>query len=130
MLGVADYGYYFYIALNVVEAQHAGIMAASQTTVNDCTLSANSAAKANAITNAENAESAYLTAAGLSSTVTIVGTTGDPVCQCPDATTVTCWQISLSVDFRPIIGRVMPWMKSVTPGKARFTAHKMVVNGL
>jgi len=130
MLGVLDYGYYFYIALNVVEAQQAGIMAAAKSAVNDCTLTANSAAKTSAVTNAENAENAYLTAAGLSSTVTTVGTTNDPVCQCPDATTVTCWQIALAVDFRPLLGRVMPWMKSVTPGKARFTAHKLVVNGI
>ena len=128
-LGVLDYGYYFYIGLNIVEAQQAGITAASRTAVLDCTNSANNPAKAAAVAAAQLAETTYLTNAGLASTVTLVSTTTAPVCQCVAAATKTCWELALAADFKPIIGRVAPWMKSVTPGMARYTAKKLVVNG-
>lgn len=128
-LAVLDYGYYFYIALNIVEAQQAGITAATRTAVVDCTLAANNPAKAAAVAAAQLAETAYLTNAGLSSTVTLVSGTTAPVCRCAAAATKTCWELALAADFKPLIGRVAPWMKSVTAGKARYTAQKLVANG-
>ena len=128
-LAVLDYGYYFYIGLNIVEAQQAGITAAARTAVLDCTNAANNPAKAAAVTAAQLAETTYLTNAGLNGTVTLVSTTTAPVCQCAAAATKTCWEIALAADFRPLIGRVGPWMKSVIAGKARYTAQRLVVNG-
>ena len=130
MLGMIDYAYYFYVGMNVVEAQHEGLLAAGRTVVSDCTVGANAAAKAAAITAAEAAETAYMTSAGLTN-VTLVTSTWAPACPCSAAVTNTCWDLNLSADFTPIVGWVGWWMKKSpsTPTQVRFTAKKQVVTG-
>jgi hypothetical protein len=129
VLALIDYAYYFYVGMNIVEAQHEGLVAASQTTVTDCTLVANAAAKGSAVTAAQNAETAYLANAGLNSVVTLVNNA--PACPCTAAVSNTCWDMTMAADFKPIIGWVGWWMKKspTTPTQVRFTAKTQVVAG-
>ncbi|HLK93989.1 MAG TPA: TadE family protein [Polyangia bacterium] len=129
VLAMVDWAYYFYISINIVNAQREGLVAASQVTVTDCTLVANAAAKASAITAATTAEAAYLTNAGITG-VTLVNSS--PACPCAAAVSNTCWDMSLAADFTPILGWVAPWMKKspLNPTtQARYTARTLVVAG-
>jgi Flp pilus assembly protein TadG len=131
MLGVMDYGYYFYVAVNVVEAQQAGLRAAADTVVTNCSGTATAAqvtAKATAQASALAAETAYLTANGLNTKVTLVSPSSSPACSA--APMNPTWTMTLTADFRPALGWVAPWMKaSPTAGYVRYSAHKLAMFG-
>jgi Flp pilus assembly protein TadG len=126
MLGTIDYGYYFYVAENVVEAQQAGATAASRTSIGG-TCSASSAQLAAATLAATSAMTVYMANVGSSlSGVTLSNTT--PTCVTTTSTpSVATWQFGIGADFTPIIGWVAPWMKSTTAGKAHYNAPALVV---
>ena len=137
LLGTIDYGYYFYISVNVAEAQRAGLLAASRVAVGDCSASATAAqvaAKSAAQGLATTTEQTYLKNAngvptsgnGLMDVVTLVN--NSPTCS--NTPLNPTWSMSMSADFRPIIGWVAPWMKhSTTAGWARYTAPTLVMLG-
>lgn len=141
MLGTADYGYYFYVAMNVVEAQQAGLLAAAKTPVGDCSGSASAAqvtAKGTAQNAAVTAETLYLHNAsgasnGLDTVVTLYSTPAGalPKPTCSNTPMNPTWTLTLVADFRPVIGWLAPWMKAstVTSGRARYTAHTVAMLG-
>jgi Flp pilus assembly protein TadG len=142
MLGVMDYGYYFYVGVNVVAAAQAGILAAANTVVTDCSGSATAAqvtARGNAQTAAVAAETAALHNAngvgntGLDAVVTLYGSAAAaaPKPTCSNTPMNPTWTLTLVADFKPALGWVAPWMKvsPTTAGKARFTAHKIAMFG-
>ena len=123
-LAVLDYGYYFYIGLNIVEAQQAGITAAARTAVVDCTMFG---------------QQRRQVGRGRSRTAcrdNLPDQCGPQQARLhwspePPRPSVSVqprqqdlWELTLAADFKPLIGRVAPWMKSVTAGKARFTAKR------
>jgi Flp pilus assembly protein TadG len=133
MLGIADYGYYFYIAVNVVEAQQAGALAASKVVIGDCAGGGNAALVALATTAGSTAVTNYMIAANLPSTIVTLSNT-TPTCvspaSAPPSPPPLSWQFAVTADFRPAIGWVGPWMKaSSTPGYVRYTARKLVMLG-
>jgi Flp pilus assembly protein TadG len=129
LLGMMQYGYYFYVAMNVLEAQHAGLVAASRTSGASCSAGASAAqvtARNSAKTAAAAAVTTYLSKNGLDTVVTLSGST--PTC----ATTPVdpTWTMTLVADFRPPLGRVMPWDKaSPTAGFLRYTAQTIAMRG-
>jgi Flp pilus assembly protein TadG len=135
MLGTMDYGYYFYVALNVVGAEQAGLLAAANTVVTDCSGSATAAqvtAKGVAQANARAAETAYLHTNGLDAKVTLitVSASQSPTPVCASTPLNPTWTMTLVADFRPALGRVAPWMKaSPTAGYARYTSHVLAMLG-
>jgi Flp pilus assembly protein TadG len=128
LLGMLDYSYYFYIGLNVVEAQRAGLVTAARETVGTCGVGASVAqqnAKTQAASDAAAAVQAYLGNNSLSSVLTLTGDT--PTCSAAPADPT--WTMTLIADFPPILGRVMPWDKTAVSGKVRYTAHKLAMLG-
>ncbi len=131
MLAVADYGYYFYIAMNVVEAQQAALQAASRVVVGDCSgtataaqVAAKGAAQAAGVLQA----TTYLQNSGsvdLSTLITFSGNTPN----CSNNPINPTWSMTPQADFRPLIGWVAPWMKHGATGKVRYTAHTMAMLG-
>ncbi len=80
LMGMMQYGYYFYVAMNVLEAQHQGLVAAARTQGVSCAVTASAAqvtARTAAQTAASTAITTYLTNNGLNSVVTLSGTTPD-----------------------------------------------------
>jgi Flp pilus assembly protein TadG len=141
MLAVMDWGYYFYVAVNVVEAQQAGLLAAARTVVGNCSGTATAAqitAKGTAQTAATAAETAYLhnangVSSGLDTVVTLYGSAAAaaPTPTCASTPMNPTWTLTLVADFRPVLGWVAPWMKKspTTPTKARYTTHKLAMLG-
>jgi Flp pilus assembly protein TadG len=126
MLGMIDFGYYFYIGLNTIEAQHAGLIRARAIGVSDCSNTASSAQQSLASTGASNGASevtTYFSNNGLSSVVSYVSGSNTPTCANNPAT----WTMSLIVDFRPLLGVVMPWDKPGATGYVRFTAKPLTM---
>ena len=130
LMGMLQYGYYFYIAVNVTEAQHQALVAATRTAVGDCSVTASPtaiAAKASAQTAASNAVTTYLSSNGLSSGVlTLSGTSPS----CGILPVNPTWTMTLIADFRPPLGKVMPWDKaSPTTGYLRYTSKTVAMLG-
>jgi Flp pilus assembly protein TadG len=129
LMGMMQYGYYFYVAMNVLEAQHQGLVAAARSQGVSCALTASAAqvtARTAAQTAASTAITTYLTNNGLNSVVTLSGTT--PTCDTNPLDPT--WTMTLIADFRPPLGRVLPWDKaSPTVGYLRYTARTMAVRG-
>lgn len=124
LVGMTQFGYYFYVAMNVLEAQHRGLVAASRTTVATC--SAPAATITAAQTAASNAVDSYLSANNLGSILTLSGKT--PTCGTSPVNPT--WTMTLVADFRPPWGKVMAWDKaSPTPGYLRYTAKTMSLKG-
>lgn len=125
LIGMTQFGYYFYVAMNVLEAQHRGLVAASRTNVGTC-LAAPATISA-AQTAASNAVDAYLAANSLGSSVlTLSGKT--PTCGILPVNPT--WSMTLIADFRPPWGKVMAWDKaSPTTGYLRYTAKTMYLKG-
>lgn len=125
LCGIVNYGYHFYIAINVQEAERAGLIAAARTSgVGACTATASATAK----TNASTAVTSYFALNSLSSIVTVSGTTSTPTC----ATTPVSptWTMNLVVDYTPLLGKVMAWDKaSPVSGKLRYTAGTLAMRG-
>lgn len=127
MMGMIDFGYYFYMAVNVIEAQHAGLVAAQRTGVTDCSSSASAAQvalKATAQTNASLAVTNYLSANNLTTVLILSGN----MPSCSNNPLNPTWTMTLVADFRPVLGRVMSWDKaSPTSGYVRYTAKTLSV---
>jgi Flp pilus assembly protein TadG len=125
LIGMTQFGYYFYISMNVVEAQHQGLVAASRKTVVTC--SATAATLQLATDAASAAVDAYFAANTLSSIVTLYGKT--PTCG-TDPSNPT-WSMTLIADFRPPWGKLMAWDKASpqTSGYLRYTAKTMYIRG-
>ncbi|HXJ21554.1 MAG TPA: TadE/TadG family type IV pilus assembly protein, partial [Polyangia bacterium] len=117
MIGICEYAYYFFIGINAVEAQRAGLLAAKNTTVStSCTSGAVSTAQ----TAASTAVTAYFALNSLDTKVTIISSSSTPACH----TTAPSpwWSMNLVVDYQPLFGFTMPWeKKSPTAGYLRYT---------
>jgi Flp pilus assembly protein TadG len=119
MLGTIQYGHYFWITLNAIEAAKVGLamaVAQQQTTgATNCTDTLVTD-KANIVEAAGNtAANTYFTtnAASIASYAT-------PTMSCISAAVngvnlpVPSWQIVVKMDFPPVIGFRLPWMKAST----------------
>ncbi len=123
MAGMLNYAYHLYIGLNVVEAERTGVVAAARTSgVGACTTTAG------AISAATGAVSTYFTNVGLGSVVSIANSSSTPSCSVgPPSPT---WSMTLVVDYKPLIGKVMVWDKaSPVSGKLRYTANPLAMRG-
>lgn len=129
LMGMMQYGYYFYISMNVLEAQHQGLVAAARTSGVSCAAGATAAqitARTAAQTAAAAAVTTYLTNNGLATVLTLSGAT--PTCGVTPLDPT--WTMTLIADFRPPLGKVMPWDKaSPTAGFLRYTSRTMAVRG-
>lgn len=129
LMGMMQYGYYFYVSMNVVEAQHQGLVAAARTSGVGCGAGASAtqiAARTAAQVAAAAAVTTYLTNNGLDTVLTLSGAT--PTCGTTPVDPT--WTMTLIADFRPPLGKVMPWDKaSPTVGYLRYTARTMAVRG-
>jgi Flp pilus assembly protein TadG len=118
LLGTLDYGYYFWIAVNAVQAANAGLRAAASTPgiAPGCNLTAPStAAVAAATITASNAVTAQLTGGPVGHPRTPLTTANITLLynRCvtpPTGATDPNWQIQVQVDFVPVVGFVNPWM--------------------
>ena len=129
LMGMMQYGYYFYISMNVLEAQHQGLVAAARTQSVSCAVTA-SAAQGHCTDGGADGrlhgDHDYLTNNGLNSVVTLSGAT--PTCDTNPLDPT--WTMTLIADFRPPLGKVLPWDKaSPTSGYLRYTARTMAVRG-
>ncbi len=123
LAGMLNYAYHLYIGLNVVEAERTGLVtAARKTGVGACTNTSGAAtAAASAVTN-------YFTAVGLGSVVTVALPSSTPACATTPASPT--WSMTLVVDYKPLIGKVMVWDKaSPISGKLRYTANPLAMRG-
>ncbi len=129
MAGMLNYTYHLYIGLNVVEAERTGLVAAARTSgVGACTTTGG------ATSAASTAVSNYFTSVGLGSVVTVATLSGQPnpssTPTCAIAPVSPTWSMTLAVDYKPLIGRVMVWDKaSPVSGKLRYTASPLAMRG-
>jgi len=125
MIGICDYAYFFYIGINAVEAERAGLLAAANTPVSTaCTATPVGTAQ----TAASSAVTNYFRLNSLDTKVTVVSSSSTPACR----TTVPSpwWTMNLIVDFRPLFGFTMPWEKrSTTAGYLRYTVGPLAMRG-
>jgi hypothetical protein len=133
LLGMLDYGYYFWVGVNAVQAANKGLFAATHAApslVAGCSgtapgvLAVNAAklAAQNAVYLGPNAQmgSPRLPAV-FSGYVTL------PVNDCISAPVDPAWNIQVQVDFPPVVGFLNPWMPaSATPGYVRFRTGVLV----
>jgi Flp pilus assembly protein TadG len=129
LLGMLDVGTYFYIGLNVTEAQHLALATAASQTVTDCSASATNAqktAKNNAASLGAAAVTTYLTNNGVFSLLTLSGATPS----CSNTPINPTWTMTLVADYKAPFGKVMPWDKaSPTSGYLRYTAKTLAMRG-
>jgi Flp pilus assembly protein TadG len=106
VLGMLDYGYYFYVSMAATEATRLAARATGNTAVGDCT---NNIPKGAAIAAGQNAARTYLTTIGMGTsanlTTTILCQAGAPSPQ---------WSVQVQVDFRPAVGFLSSSMKAST----------------
>ena len=127
LAGMLNYAYHLYIAVNVVEAERAGLVAAARTTgVGACTTtSGGTGAAITAVTNYFN-----LNSLGTVVSVVSVGTTPSSTPTCATTPFSPTWSMTLAVDYKPLIGKVMAWDKaSPVSGKLRYTASALAMRG-
>lgn len=125
MIGICDYAYYFFIGINAVEAERAGLIAASDSAV---TAACTASAVATAQTAASTAVTNYFRLNALDTKVTVISSSSRPTCN----TTAPSpwWSMNLIIDFRPLFGFTMPWeKKSPTAGYLRYTVGQMAMRG-
>lgn len=129
MAGMLNYAYHLYIGLNVVEAERTGLVAAARTSgVGACVITGG------AISAATGAVSNYFTSVGLGSVVTVATLSGQPSPSSTPSCAITpvspTWSMTLAVDYKPLIGKVMVWDKaSPVSGKLRYTANPLAMRG-
>jgi Flp pilus assembly protein TadG len=124
LLGIIEYGYYFYIGINVVEAERAGLIAASHRTG----VGATCATTTQAVNDATGAVSGYFGLNSLGSIVTVMSSSDHP--SCATGTSWPTWSMSLIVDYRPLFGFTMPWEKrSPVTGYLRYRAGTLAMRG-
>jgi Flp pilus assembly protein TadG len=126
LLGMLDYGYYFWIGVNAVQAANAGLLAATNaspkmTTCDNtaASLAAQAAASAAASAAVTNQMNLGLPAGFAAATTTFVN-------QCTVGPPNPIWTIQVQVDFVPVVGFLNPWMPpSATQGSVRFRSPKL-----
>ena len=134
LLGTLDYGYYFWIGVNAMEAAHAGALAAAQTSgLTGCPAAAVGSALApgscgtapNPLTAKYNACVAVTTQMAhtpLSASYVTLPTNG-----CLTTPVNPAWQLQVQVDFPPAVGFLNPWMPaSSTAGRVRYRSSTVV----
>lgn len=126
LLGILDYGYYFWIGINAAEAARAGIRAAINSGgITGCPSVGTAAAEgvaAGAATAAVRAQMGHVftpaNAASYTTTPTNACRAGAPVSP--------TWQLQVQVDFPPAVGFLNPWM----PASTRTTGYVRYRTGL
>jgi Flp pilus assembly protein TadG len=116
MLFMIEYGHYYWVTLNAVEAAKLGL--ASAVAQNSATPAANCSdtTKVNAVTqNGHDAAVAYFTtnAPSLASASTPTVTCVSGVVNSAPLTNPS-WQIIVKMDFRPLVGFRLPWFRAST----------------
>jgi Flp pilus assembly protein TadG len=126
LLGMLDYGYYFWVGVNAAQAANKGLYAATSQTPNlvaGCAVGS-AAAVAVASAAATTAVTTQMTQglpAGFAAYTTI------PVNDCISAPNDPSWEIQVQVDFPPVVGFLNPWMPaSSISGYVRYRSARLV----
>ena len=128
LIGICEYAYYFYIGINAVEAERAGLLAATRTVVsNACTATPVGTAQ----TAAAAAVTAYFHQNSLDTVVTVMNSSSTPTCSTNSTTApAPWWSMDLAVDYHPFFGVTMPWeKKSPNAGYLRYYVGQLAVRG-
>jgi Flp pilus assembly protein TadG len=131
LLGMLDYGYYFWIGVNAVQAANKGLYAAthapSPTLVPGCSGTAPGILAVTAASGFATAAVAAQMTQGLPAG--FAAYTSTPVNDCITVSGSPAWNIQVQVDFPPVVGFLNPWMPaSATPGLVRFRSGVLVGN--
>jgi Flp pilus assembly protein TadG len=132
MLGILDYGYYFYIGAHVEDAARAGVRQAVKTSAGGSCAATNAAVQLVGTTRATwvglkcNGGSAYCM---MDEPPLSMGALGDPTtvtltCLTPPTPNVAVdptWRITVTVDYASPLGRRMPWMPATPPAGSTTT---------
>jgi Flp pilus assembly protein TadG len=114
VLGIIDYGYYFYVAVTTVEATRLAARQLEAQVVGACGTAAATTAS-NLAQGSAGAAKVYMSQIGLVSSTTVTATCGTD----PGNPT---WNVTVEVDFRPAVGFVRAGMNpSTTAGKVEFS---------
>jgi Flp pilus assembly protein TadG len=130
LLGMLDYGYYFWIGVNAVQAANAGLRAAT-TPPGSLLPTCNGTGAAIAATAAANAAATAAVTAQMTNGLPagFAAYTTTPVNDCITAPSDPSWNIQVQVDFPPVVGFLNPWMPASTiAGRVRFRTPILVGN--
>jgi Flp pilus assembly protein TadG len=102
ILGILDYGYYFYVAVTAVEAARVGARQIANQTVGNCAnaaavLAARNLVIAPMMPGPAGAATVYMNQIGLGGNTTVTAS-------CGTAPVDPTWNIKVQVDFRPAVG--------------------------
>lgn len=120
ILGILDYGYYFYVAVNVVEAARIGARQLSLTNVGNCAsaaaTAAQTAATASMTPGPAGPATVYMNQIGQGTNTTVTAT-------CVVAPINPTWNFKVEVDFRPAVGFLRAGMhpSATVPGYVEFS---------
>lgn len=131
LMGMLDFGYYFYIGTNAEEAARAGVRALVNAGSNKCGTPGANAALAAETTKATGGSGAACVGGAaycyMNEPPLFMGAASGPT-----TVTVTClsaapnvdptWQVSVQVDFQPSLGFFKNLMKAGAGGTVRYTA--------
>ena len=127
VLGMMDYGYYFFVSSTAAEAARVAARATSTSATPSC---ANVAAVTAAATAGRTAATAYMNTIGLGGTSNLVvditcGTVAGPPVLTP------FWTVTVKVSFPPAIGFIKSLMKqsTTTPGWVLFVQTVRILGG-
>jgi len=125
MIGICEYAYYFYIGINAVEAQRAGLIAVAKTPVGAACLNV-STVQTPALTGVTN----YFTLNNLNTVVTVKNSPLTSLVACSVGPPIPTLSMSLIVDYHPLFGFTMPWEKrSPVTGYLRYTVPTLAIRG-
>jgi Flp pilus assembly protein TadG len=130
LLGMLDYGYYFWIGVNAVQAANRGLYAATHAPTPPLLAGCSGTAPGLAAVTAANAAATLAVTnqitAGLPAGFAAYTTTPVNDCIFPLPTN-PAWNIQVQVDFPPVVGFLNPWMPASTiPGRVRFRSPVLV----
>jgi Flp pilus assembly protein TadG len=128
-LGLIEYGRYFWVAVNAVEAANAGIMAAAQTGAGASVPNCASALATTATTAGQAAATTYLTSSMNATYAGYATVTVNCVAVAPNGTVVPnpTWQIVVQMDFPTTICWRLPWMRaSATAGYVKYVTPTLL----
>jgi len=109
VLGMIDFGHYFYISVTAAEAARVGARTAAKVPMTPNPNCANTTLVSATALQAQNAATAYMSQAGLGSITT------SPTAACTTDNGLTpVWRMQVKVDFVPLIGFVRSLMKTST----------------
>ena len=131
LMGMLDFGYYFYIGTNAEEAARASVRALVSAGSSKCgTAGANAAIAAQTTTATGGSGAACVGGAAycyMNEPPLFMGAAAGPTtvtvtCLSPSPTTDPTWQVSVQVDFQPSLGFFKNLMKAGAGGTVRYTA--------